>query len=69
MVKYIAEGHGRDGKGYLNVILCDKTGQVEARMWSNYQSALKSVKPGDIVLVNGKGKPVSKKAFKSSLNP
>ena len=61
MVKYIAEGHGRDGKGYLNVILCDKTGQVEARMWSNYQSALKSVTPGDIVLVNGKGNRYQKK--------
>ena len=61
LVKYIAEGHGRDGKGYLNVILSDKTGQVEARMWSNYELALMSIKPGDLAEVVGKGNRYQKK--------
>jgi 3'-5' exoribonuclease len=61
LVKYIAEGKGRDGRGYLNIILSDKTGQIEGRMWKNYESSLKNINPGDIALVKGKGNRYQKK--------
>ena len=33
LVKYIATAEGKDGKSYLNVILADSTGEIEARIW------------------------------------
>ena len=61
LVKYIAEGKGKDGRGYLNIILADKTGQIEGRMWKNYESSLGDISPGDITLVKGKGNRYQKK--------
>ena len=61
LVKYIAEGKGKDGRGYLNIILADKSGQIEGRMWKNYESSLGELSSGDIALVKGKGNRYQKK--------
>ena len=61
LVKYIAEGKGKDGRGYLNIILADKSGQIEGRMWKNYESSLRDLSAGNIALVKGKGNRYQKK--------
>lgn len=54
LVKYIATAEGKDGKSYLNVILADNSGEMEARKWQGAELAMQRIKAGDIVIVNGK---------------
>lgn len=54
LVKYIAAAEGKDGKSYLNVILADRTGEIEARKWQGAELALQKITAGDIVVINGK---------------
>lgn len=54
LVKYIATAVGKDGKAYLNVILADRSGEIEARKWQGAELALSKIKAGDIVSVSGK---------------
>lgn len=54
LVKYIATAEGKDGKTYLNVILADSTGEIEARKWQGAELAMQRIKAGDVVIVNGK---------------
>lgn len=54
LVKYIASAEGKDGKTYLNVVLADNSGEIEARKWQGAELALQRVSAGDIVIVNGK---------------
>ena len=54
LVKYIATAEGKDGKTYLNVILADNSGELEARKWQGAELALQRIKAGDIVIVNGR---------------
>lgn len=54
LVKYIATAEGKDGKTYLNVILADRTGEIEARKWQGAELARLKINAGDIVMVNGK---------------
>lgn len=54
LVKYIGAAVGKDGKSYLNVILADSTGEIEARKWQGAELALSRINSGDIVIVNGK---------------
>lgn len=54
LVKYIASAEGKDGKSYLNVILADNSGEIEARKWQGAELALQKINAGDIVMVNGK---------------
>ncbi len=54
MVKYIAVAEGKDSKSYLNVILVDNTGEIEARKWQGAELAYSKIKAGDVVAVNGK---------------
>ena len=54
LVKYIATAEGKDGKSYLNVILADNSGEIEARKWQGAELAMQRIKAGDIVIVNGK---------------
>lgn len=54
LVKYIGAAMGKDGKSYLNVILADSTGEIEARKWQGAELALSRINIGDIVIVNGK---------------
>ena len=41
------------GKEYLSLELQDKSIALNANVWENFQSVLKSSKPGDVVKVNG----------------
>lgn len=54
LVKYIAIAEGKDGKSYLNVILADNSGEIEARKWQGAELAMGKIAAGDIVIVNGK---------------
>ena len=54
LVKFIATAVGKDGKAYLNVILADRSGEIEARKWQGAELALSKIKAGDIVSVSGK---------------
>lgn len=54
LVKYVATAEGKDGKTYLNVILADNSGEIEARKWQGAELAMQRIKAGDVVMVNGK---------------
>lgn len=54
IVKYINLMSSRDGKNYLNVILADKTGDLEARVWHGAREISERVGRGDFVFVLGK---------------
>lgn len=54
LVKYIATAEGKDGKTYLNVVLADNSGEIEARKWQGAELTKQKINAGDIVIVNGK---------------
>lgn len=54
LIKYIAANKARDGRHYLNVILCDKSGDIEGRKWSDAQRYADEFKAGDYVHIKGK---------------
>ena len=54
LVKYMAVMESRDGRSYLNMILSDSSGDIEARKWKGAESAVKLLEKGDIVRVKGK---------------
>jgi 3'-5' exoribonuclease len=54
LVKYIATAEGKDGKTYLNVVLADNSGEIEARKWQGAELAMQRISAGDIVIVSGK---------------
>lgn len=54
LVKYISTAEGKDGKSYLNIILADKSGEIEARKWHGAELVIGQIRSGDIVVVNGK---------------
>lgn len=54
LVKHIATAEGKDGKSYLNIILADKTGELEARKWHGADLIIGQIRSGDVVIVGGK---------------
>lgn len=54
LVKYINSAEGKDGKSYLNIILADKSGEIEARKWHGAEAIIGQIRSGDIVAVEGK---------------
>ncbi len=54
LVKYIARMEGKDGKSYLNIILCDNSGDIEARKWAGAEKLIQTVEKGCYVRVAGK---------------
>jgi 3'-5' exoribonuclease len=54
LVKFINVMQARDGSEYLNVILSDKTGDLEARAWNSAQEIAANVARGDYVKASGK---------------
>jgi len=54
LVKYIAVMESKDGKTYLNIILSDSTGTIEARKWHDAEDVMQKVHCGDVVDVIGK---------------
>lgn len=54
LVKYLNLCEARDGKKYLNIILSDSTGDLEARVWNEAEELSKTVEKGCFVRVKGK---------------
>ncbi len=54
LVKYIAVMEGKDGRNYLNLVLVDKSGEIEARKWTEAVETAEVVSRGDVVKVSGK---------------
>ncbi len=53
-VKYIAVMEARDGRQYLNMVIADSSGDVEARKWTGASHVADKVSRGDYVRVTGK---------------
>lgn len=54
LVKFIQLVEAKDGKEYLNVILSDSSGDIEARVWSGAAELAEKINKGDFVKVTGK---------------
>lgn len=54
LVKVLSLHLDKNGKPYLNLVLMDKSGEVEARAWENASRLADQVKAQDIVRVSGK---------------
>lgn len=54
LVKYINKAEGKDGKSYLNLILADNSGEMEARKWHGADLIIGQIKSGDVVIVDAK---------------
>lgn len=54
LVKYSALSNGKNGKPYLNVVLMDKTGEVEARIWDDVANLAPAAVRDNYVLVEGR---------------
>ena len=54
LVKYINVAEARDGKKYLNIILTDGTGDLEARIWSNAEDIAEVIEKNHFVRATGK---------------
>jgi 3'-5' exoribonuclease len=54
LIKYMAIMEARDGKKYLNVILNDASGDLEARIWQNAEETMEQFSKGNYVQVSGK---------------
>ncbi len=54
LLKHIALLQGRDSRHYLNVILADSSGELEARVWKHAQSFYDQVEKGGFARIEGK---------------
>lgn len=54
LVKVIQLHLDKNGKHYLNLVLMDKTGEIEARAWENASKMAEGVRAQDILRVAGK---------------
>ncbi len=54
LIKYMAIMEGKDGKSYLNVILLDNSGELEARKWHGAEKIVQSLQVGDYANIKGK---------------
>ncbi len=54
LVKYFAVAQAKDGKKYLNIILSDATGDLEARSWNDAEEIASRIQKGSFVKVQGK---------------
>jgi 3'-5' exoribonuclease len=54
LVKYKALQVGKTGKSYLNVVLIDRTGELEARAWDNADEIAQRFEKDDFVVIKGR---------------
>lgn len=54
LVKYISLQEAKDKKKYLNIILCDATGEVEGRAWANAEGIFDAIQASDFIKVSGR---------------
>lgn len=53
-VKNIAANKTKDGRDYLDLIVSDKTGEINAKVWEASLETVSNIKPGTIALMTGK---------------
>ena len=53
-IKYISLMEARDGRQYINMVLSDATGDLEARIWTNASQHAQELSQGNFVQVKGK---------------
>ena len=44
---------GKNGRPFLSLILCDRTGKLDAKMWDQAEESAREFATGDVVLVKG----------------
>lgn len=54
LVKYAALANGKNGKPYMNVVLMDKTGELEARIWEDVAQMAQAAVKDNYVHVEGR---------------
>ncbi|MCB9060018.1 MAG: HD domain-containing protein [Halobacteriovoraceae bacterium] len=54
LIKYLSVMQGRDGRSYLNIILTDRTGDLESRKWNTAEKTAEKINRGDYARVTGK---------------
>lgn len=54
LVKVIQLQLDKNGRAYLNLVVMDRTGEIEARIWDNATKIAEDVKPQDVVRLAGK---------------
>ena len=54
LVKYKALQAGKTGKPYLNIVLIDKTGEIEARVWDDAEAVAGRFEKDDFVDIKGR---------------
>lgn len=53
LVKDKVKGMGKNGRAFLSLLIGDKTGHIDARVWDRVEEIADTFEPGDIVLVKG----------------
>src|SRR4051812_3340605 len=54
LIKFSAVAMGKNGKPYMNLVLMDKSGEVEARVWDDVQQHVGQVVRDSFVLIDGR---------------
>lgn len=54
VIKHITMMRAKDGRNYLNIVLGDKTGEMEARKWQDVERVFKEIARNDYVYIDGK---------------
>jgi len=54
LVKFSAVAVGKNGKPYMNLILMDKTGEIEARLWEDVQQHMGQAVKDSYIAVEGR---------------
>lgn len=54
LIKFSATATGKNGKPYMNLILMDKTGEIEARIWEDVAAYMGQAVRDSFVQVNGR---------------
>ncbi len=52
-IKQFKFGKTHDGRDYVDVLLSDKTGEIQGKIWQDEIASCETVKPGDIVRLSG----------------
>jgi 3'-5' exoribonuclease len=53
LIKDKTVGVGKNGKSYMSVLLSDKSGQIDARIWENVNDLNDAIQIGDLVKLKG----------------
>lgn len=54
LIKQFSVQTGKTGKPYMNLVLVDRTGEIEARIWDSVSELTSEIQPNRIVWVEGR---------------